>query len=153
MSGAGVALPCLLVILTPGVMGFLVLRRDDRNRIGWLLCAHAALVGTAFSTPPETAGSTATLIIAQLSSGLWVLLYICLVLIGYLFPTGHTRNRGWRRWVQVCLAGYALFIVGAAGDPESFHEIYPGRDLPLTVLRRRCRTSSARSASSSWWRA
>ena len=54
--GRWVALPCLLVILTPGVMGFLVLRRDDRNRIGWLLCAHAALVGTAFSTPPEGPG-------------------------------------------------------------------------------------------------
>ncbi len=46
-----------------------------------------------------------------------MLLYLCLVLIGYLFPTGHFRNRRWRLWVFTCMAGYALFVVGAAGDP------------------------------------
>src|SRR3954451_9217126 len=127
-------LPALLVILTPGVMGFLILRRDAGNRIGWLLCAHAGLVGMAFGTPPESAGSTATLVVAQLTGGVWVLLYICLVMIGYLFPTGHFRNRRWRRWVLICLGGYALFLVGAASDPDSFHELYPGRDLPVTLL-------------------
>ena len=133
-QGRWLILPALLVILTPGVVGFLIIRRDGGNRIGWLLSAHAAVVGTAFSTPPEGGVSQATLIIGQLSGGLWVLLYICLVLIGYLFPTGHFRNRRWRRWVEVCLAGYVLFIVGAAGDPDTFHELYPGHDPPLTLL-------------------
>lgn len=131
---AWVFLPVLLVILAPGVVGLLVLRRDPGNRIGWLLCLHSALVGTALATPPAADASTATLVIAQLTGGSWVLLYICLVLIGYLFPTGHFRNPRWRRWVMVCLAGYALFVVGAASDPTSFHESYPGRDLPLTLL-------------------
>jgi two-component system NarL family sensor kinase len=126
--------PILLVIITPGVMGFLLLRRDDRNRIGWLLSIHSAFVGTAFSTPSGTDDSTTTLVIAQLSGGLWVLLYVCLVLIAYLFPDGHFRNRRWRRWGQVCLAGYVLFVVGAASDPSSFHELYPGKELPLTLL-------------------
>ncbi len=128
--------PAVMVIVTPGVVGFLILRRDDTNRIAWLLCAHSALVGTAFGTPPEGSDSAATLVIAQLTGGFWVLLYICLVLIGYLFPTGDFRNRRWRRWGLACMAGYALFIVGAASDPASFHELYPGRDLPVTLLPR-----------------
>lgn len=127
-------LPATLVIVIPGVVGFLILRRDDGNRIAWLLSAHSALVGTAFGTPPEGSDSGATLVLAQLSDGWWVLLYICLVLIGYLFPTGHFRNRRWRRWVLTCMAGYALFVIGAAADPNSFRELYPGRDLPLTLM-------------------
>ena len=133
-GGSWLFLPTTLVILIPGVVGFLVLRRDDGNRIGWLLAAHAALVGTAFSTPTAGTDSTAMLVMTQLSGGLWVLLYICLVLIGYLFPTGHFRNQRWRRWVFACLAGYVLFVIGAAGDAETFHEVYPGQDLPLTWL-------------------
>ena len=127
-------MPAVLVIVIPGVVGFLILRRDDGNRIAWLLSAHSALVGTAFGTPPEGSDSTATLVIAQLSAGWWVLLYVCLVLIGYLFPTGHFRNRRWRRWVLMCMAGYVLFVVGAVDDADSFHELYPGRDLPLKLL-------------------
>ena len=80
------------------------------------------------------ASSQAELVIGQLSSGSWVLLYLCLVLIGYLFPDGHFRNRRWRRWVLVCMAGYVAFVVGAAGDPQSFHDSYPGEDLPLPWL-------------------
>ena len=127
-------LPAVLVIVIPGVVGFLILRRDDGNRIAWLLSTHSVLVGTAFGTPPEQSDSGVTLVIAQLTTGWWVLLYICLVLIGYLFPTGQFRNRRWRRWVLTCMAGYALFILGSAADPNSFHELYPGRDLPLTIL-------------------
>jgi two-component system NarL family sensor kinase len=127
-------LPALTVILAPGVVGFLILRRDDTNRIGWLLAAHSALVGTGFSTPPEGSDAKWVMVVAQISAGWWVLLYLCLVLIGYLFPTGHFRNARWRRWVQVCLAGYVLFVVGAMDDPDTFHEAYPGRELPLNVL-------------------
>jgi len=132
--GSWLFLPALLVIVIPGVVGFLVLRRDDTNRIGWLLCAHSTLVGTGFGTPPEGTDSTAMAVLAQLSAGWWVLLYLCLMLIGYLFPTGRFRNERWRRWVIACLAGYVLFVAGAAGDPDSFHELYPGRDLPLTLM-------------------
>ena len=37
--------PVLLVIVCPGVVGFLILRRDLGNRIGGLPSAHSALVG------------------------------------------------------------------------------------------------------------
>src|SRR5680860_1101664 len=104
--GSWLFLPALLVIVIPGVVGFLVLRRDDTNRIGWLLCAHSTLVGTGFGTPPEGTDSTAMAVLAQLSAGWWVLLYLCLMLIGYLFPTGRFRNERWRRWVIACPVSY-----------------------------------------------
>ena len=74
-----------------------------------------------------------------------MLLYICLVLIAYLFPDRTLPQPTVARAGCTCASwDTSLFVVGAAGDPESFHEIYPGRGpAPDAAAERRPRTSSA----------
>jgi signal transduction histidine kinase len=123
--------PLAVLVLVPGVVGFLILRRHPGHRIGWLLTAHAVLVGIGMSTPPEKATSQVGLTVAQLTQGAWVSLYAALVLIGYLFPDGRALSSRWRRWIWFCAAGYLAFLVGAAADPSGFHQMYPHAEPPL----------------------
>jgi two-component system NarL family sensor kinase len=125
--------PLVMVIAAPGVVGLLVLRSRQANVIGWLLLAHSFLVGSAVATPPTSADGHAALVMAQLTQGAWVFLYLCLVLIAYLFPDGRFLSPRWRRWVLVCLTGYVAFLVGAAWDVHGFHDMYPHDNPPLPV--------------------
>lgn len=125
------ALPLALVIVAPGVVGLLVLRSGRATVIAWLLLAHSFIVGSAMATPPETVDGRTALVLGQATQGAWVFLYLCLVLIAYLFPDGHFLSRRWRAWVLVCLGGYAAFLLGAAWDVHGFHEFYPHDDPPL----------------------
>jgi two-component system, NarL family, sensor kinase len=111
--------------LTSATVGWLIVRRHPRHVVGWLLLAHAIFVSAVLSGdgPPR---SRATVVITQLGMGSWVLLYVCLALIGYLFPDGRFLSPRWRRFVWACLAGHALFLVAAAFDVSSFREDYPG---------------------------
>jgi two-component system NarL family sensor kinase len=125
------AIPLLMVIVVPGAVGLLVVRRRPRNTIGWLLLAHSFLVGQGLASPPTAPRGTAQLVIAQATQGTWVFLYVCLVLIAYLFPDGRFLFRRWRTWVLVCGIGYVLFLLGAAWDTSGFHDLYPNADPPL----------------------
>jgi two-component system, NarL family, sensor kinase len=111
--------------LTSATVGWLIVRRHPRHVVGWLLLAHAIFVSAVLSGdgPPR---SRATVVITQLGMGNWVLLYVCLALIGYLFPNGRFLSPRWRRFVLACLAGHALFLIAAAFDVSSFREDYPG---------------------------
>jgi two-component system, NarL family, sensor kinase len=111
--------------LTSATVGWLIVRRHPRHVVGWLLLAHAIFVGAVLSGD-STPHNSATVVIAQLGMGSWVLLYVCLALIGYLFPDGRFLSRRWRRFVLACLVGHALFLIAAAFDVASFREEYPG---------------------------
>ena len=81
------------------------------------------------------------MVVDQLSAGLWVFLFLWLVLIAYLVPDGHTLSPGWRRFMLLGLAGVAAFLVGSAGDASGFREAHDGADPPAglaagTGLRR-----------------
>ena len=113
-------------------VGVLVLVRRPRHPVGWLLVAHGLFFVTlAFS------GSSTThtgLVFDQLTQGVWVFLFLFLVLIAYLLPDGHLANRFWRRWVSVGLVGVVLFVVGAAGDAQGFASSHHGARLPVPWL-------------------
>ena len=123
-----------VIVLTPGVVGLLILRHHPRHRVGWLLSLQSFLVGLALSTPPAHPSSTLGLVLGQVSDTWWVFFYFGLVLVAYVFPTGEYLSRRWRIWVIVCVAGYAGFLVGGAGDPTRFAGLYPGRQPPLPTL-------------------
>jgi len=122
-----------LAAAVPIVVGALVLRWQPRNPIGWLLVAHGVFffVTLVFDEPGT---SRAALIVDQLTMGAWILLFLCLVLIAYLLPDGHTANRFWRWWLRIGLAGVLAFVVGAAGDRQGFADTHEGADLPLPWL-------------------
>ena len=111
--------------LTSAAIGWLIVRRHPTHVVGWLLLVQAVFVGAVLSDSGSPHGATAV-VIAQLTMGSWVLLYVCLALIGYLFPDGRFLSPRWRRFVWACLAGHALFVVAGAFDVSSFREEYPG---------------------------
>ena len=115
------------------VVGLLVVRRDPRNVVGWLLVAHAMAVALVLSGDEEASASTLSAWASQLGQGTWVLLFVFIALIGYVFPTGEFLSRRWRRYVIACLAGHVVFLVAAALDASSFREVNPGVTPPLDV--------------------
>lgn len=116
--------------LTAAIVGWLIVRRHPGHVVGWLLLAHGVFVGAVLSGDGPPTG-TAWAVVSQLGQGSWVLLYVCLALIGYLFPDGHFLSSRWRRFALGCLAGHVLFIVAAAFDAASFREAYPEVDPPI----------------------
>jgi signal transduction histidine kinase len=108
------------VTVVPSVVGFLVVRRHPRHAVGWLLLAHGLLTAPnmAADTWSEFAARQHThlwgaALEQQLSQAVWPNLYVCIMLVAYLYPDGHFLTARWRRWVLVCLAGYAAFEVAA----------------------------------------
>jgi two-component system NarL family sensor kinase len=128
----------LLVALIAGLasvaLGLLVMFRGGQRRIGWLLVAHGVTVGVFLSIPQSPSTSRAGMVIDQLTQGSWVFLFLWLVLIVYLLPTGHTTSKRWRRWVRVGLAGVVVFQVGAAGDRTMFADVHDTHPPPLPWL-------------------
>jgi two-component system, NarL family, sensor kinase len=117
----------LTVTLVAPAVGVLIVRRHPRHPVGWLLIAHGAinapmLVGDGLSTYLVNEGQHvwAAAVEAQISQAIWPNLYLCIMLVSYVFPTGHFLSRRWRNWVFVCLAGYAVFMVSATFGLERF---------------------------------
>jgi two-component system NarL family sensor kinase len=115
----------LCEIVTTASVGWLIVRRHPHHVVGWLLLTQAVFVAVVLSGD-DVPHSAAAIVITQLGQGCWVLLFVCLALIGYLFPDGRFLSPRWRRYVFACLAGHVLFLVGAALDVASFRETYPG---------------------------
>ena len=113
-------------------VGLLVLRAH-RARIGWLLVAHGVSFGVLL-VQPGASTTRGGMIADQLAAGSWVFLFLWLVLVAYVLPDGHSLSPRWRRWMQVCLVGVVLFLVGSAGDAEEFRNAHDGADPPLTWL-------------------
>ncbi len=113
------------------LVGVLVLRVQPR--IGWLLVAHGVSFGTLMAFPASSSSGLGA-VVDQLGSGAWVFLFLWLALIAYLLPDGRTASRFWRRWVGFGLLGVVAFMVGAAGDTESFRQAHHGAAPPLTWL-------------------
>ena len=77
-----------IAVVTPGVVGLLVVHSQPRNAVGWLLVTHSFIIGLVLTGETGQATTEAGRAFDQATQGIWVLLYICLVLLGYVFPTG-----------------------------------------------------------------
>ena len=133
-TGGMQLLIALIASVTSLVLGLLVMSRGDQRRIGWLLIANGLTMGMFLGIPQAPSTSTAGLVLDQLTQGSWVFLFLWLVLIAYLLPTGRTASGRWRRWVTVGLVGVGLFQIGAAGDRTMFAETHAGQTPPLRWL-------------------
>ena len=110
-----VALFAGLVSLT---LGLVVLFAGGQRRIGGLLVANGLTVGIFLGGPQSASTNRTGMVVDQLTQGSWVFLFLWLVLIGYLLPTGTVTSARWRRWVAVGLAGVVMFQVGSAGSDD-----------------------------------
>jgi two-component system NarL family sensor kinase len=120
--------------LASAVLGVLVAVRGGQRRIGWLLVAHGLTIAVVVGLPSSPSSSRAGMVVDQLTQGSWVLVFLWLVLVAYLLPTGRPASQRWGRWVRVGLAGVVLFQVGAAGDRSAFAEAHASRPPPLPWL-------------------
>ena len=124
----------LIASVTSLLLGLLVMSRGGQRRIGWLLIAHAVTMGMFLGIPQSPSTSQAGLVLDQLTQGSWVFLFLWLVMIAYLLPTGHTASSRWRRWVSAGLVGVVMFQIGAAGDRTMFVDAHDGQSPPLHWL-------------------
>ena len=124
----------LIASVTSLLLGLLVMSRGGQRRIGWLLIAHAVTMGMFLGIPQSPSTSQAGLVLDQLTQGSWVFLFLWLVVIAYLLPTGHTASSRWRRWVSAGLVGVVMFQIGAAGDRTMFVDAHDGQSPPLHWL-------------------
>jgi hypothetical protein len=110
-----------------GVIGALIVSRQPRNTIGWLLMVMhlsiailAAIIGFGEQPAASPAQPTpADFIIAWLNSWTWWLLIGPLLLIPVLFPTGRPPSPRWR-WVIVSLASCFLLFLTLVTFSETF---------------------------------
>jgi signal transduction histidine kinase len=139
-SAALVAL-VLCETLIPPVVGLLIVRQRARNPIGWLLLAHAVVIAPTFGgdglaeySATHHVSIPGVALESQISQATWPLLYLFMMLVAYLFPTGHFLSNRWRRFVIVCLVGYAVFMVSATFDLDHFDGALAQWQPPLPKL-------------------
>jgi MFS family permease len=115
------------IALVFAVVGALIVSRDRKHVIGWLLMVTPIMItlGTilAFFFQPRL--ETATTLDAGLflyvwfNSWSWWLLIGPIILIFYLFPTGHLISRNWRWGVIALGTAFSIFLFVATFAAEA----------------------------------
>jgi hypothetical protein len=132
----------LITIATPLVfaaVAALIVSRQPRNTIGWLLTVVvvAFLVGEPLENYVDGLASsspTPTLLVAVwFSNWGWLLLIFSLLLILLLFPTGRPPTPRWR-WVGVAAIGWATLFVLMVTLSQRFTAPGVALDNPIGVL-------------------
>src|SRR3712207_1974767 len=114
----GEALISLVAPVVFAIVAALIVSRQPRNTIGWLLMVPVALfvVGGPLATylerlaPSSPAPTVPLLLIAWFNNWNWLLLIIPLLLISLLFPSGRPPTPRWR-WVGVAVIVWATLFV------------------------------------------
>jgi hypothetical protein len=120
-----------------GVVGALILSRQARNRIGWLLMVIALpitvggtlLVYLAQAMSPAAAPTLLTYLLMWLNGWTWWLLIGPLLLILLLFPTGQWLSPRWR-WVAGLIALLFLTFIGVLTLSPEWQDSASGNTLP-----------------------
>lgn len=130
------------VWLAYGVLGAVILARQPRHPIGWLLLGTGTAIGVAhlgagyaayaLAEEPDAPGGAAAL---WVPSTVWApALLLPVVFIPLLFPDGHLPSPRWRPWawvaglVTACLSAGLMFAEGPLDEP-------PGLPNPFGVPR------------------
>jgi len=113
------ALSGLFIPVVFGMVAALIVSRQPRNTIGWLLMVPAVqgvVVGPIQSyiqriAPSAPAPTLPLLLMVWFSNWSWLLLIIPLLLIPLLFPNGQPLTPRWRWVSRVAIAWAAIFIL------------------------------------------
>jgi hypothetical protein len=108
----------LLLVLTVGyaLCGALVAGRQPANAVGWLLLAVALAFATQAAVESYIAdpAGTGVVAVAWVSEWMWYLwVYLALVFLPLVFPTGRLLSSRWRAVVWL---GIAALLVGIASE-------------------------------------
>ena len=119
----------LVIPLVTATLGALIVSRQARNRVGWLLialgfcnlvvslCGELAVRMNLAVSPPLAGGQ----LIAWICNWAWVVVYALLVLLLAIFPSGHFLSRRWTLAIGVpwLLFSGCLLIAAAIEQPMS----------------------------------
>ena len=132
----------LALVIVLAVTGTLIVSRQPRNAIGWLLVGvgfAAALAELSHGYAdrwqdtgggPEIVGRTAA-VYANLS---WVPVILpCATFLLLLFPDGRLPSAGWRWIARIAGTAIGLLFLGEALSPLDSASDYPGVDNPYAV--------------------
>ncbi|QYK51249.1 MAG: hypothetical protein KF701_01845 [Anaerolineales bacterium] len=111
--------------LTFAIVGALIISRERRHLIGWLLMVTPIMITVAtvlsqFMEPrlqQATTLDTGLLVYVWFNTWSWWLLIGPILLIFFLFPTGKLLTRGWRWGVSLTFFAFALFLFLATFTP------------------------------------
>lgn len=95
------------IAVVPLVLATVVARRAPRNRCAiWLAAASVGLMAAVIEPPSA--------LVADVLSGMWMLIYLPLALLLIVVPTGRASSAGWRRVGWGLTATVAAFIAVCA---------------------------------------
>ena len=121
------------------IVGYIILRRQPRNAVGWVLLVVGLLWATempigsflAWAKPrPEMRDSAA--VVAAFWSASWAPSLAPLgTFLLLLFPDGHLPSQRWRWWAWLCGIVLALAYVGMIVVPGPIQDVTPRTMNPL----------------------
>jgi signal transduction histidine kinase len=106
-----------VAFLTPATVGLLIVTRQPRNRIAWIM-----LLGSLALTLPLMSA----LVLSegwrlQIDRANWPFLYAWPIAVAYVFPNGRLLSPRWRWVVGVAVTCWVGFLTIAMLDPEPFY--------------------------------
>jgi hypothetical protein len=125
---ASEALISLIAPVAFAIVAALIVSRQPRNTLGWVLMVPVGLyvVGGPFASyierlaPSSPEPTVPILLIVWFNNWNWLLLIFPLLLILLLFPNGQPPTRAWR-WVGVAAIGWAALFVVLAALPQQIN--------------------------------
>jgi hypothetical protein len=123
------AVTAVLALGGLGVVGALVVGRDHRHRLGWLLCVASfclcwAGLGSALLDRDPGGGADRALIAASVNLG-WTTGLVLLILMGFIVPHGRLPSRRWRLAAWPGCAVAVAFVVGTVLSPLDHGVVNP----------------------------
>ena len=119
------------IFLAMGVVGALVVGREPRNAVGWVLLVPACLTGAAFfgemyARYGQSSGSLPGVAWAWwLGDWPWIGVLSMVAILPLIFPDGRVPTRRWRPYLWLVLAlvifAAAMFALGPATYPGGRH--------------------------------
>ena len=126
-----------VAFMSMGVVGALILSRDRRNVIGWLLLWAVTAIAIAFASNEwagylyERGSASLAAWIGWPGSALWLIgFFPLLVFLPLLFPDGKLPSRRWRvlAWAGLALCSIGFLAVGFADDVVAVASAAPGAE-------------------------
>ena len=138
-----------VAILTPAIVGMLIVLHRPANVIGWLLLADAVNVGVGFLSTPYAhyglvtdPGSVPGARWALLwSSAGWPALLALPVALVLVFPSGRLPSARWRALAAAAVVCFALLQLAGLFEPQHYASPYADVTSPLPSVPAAVRTA------------